>query len=284
MHARRSFATQDVTVKDAVIPALGFGTFELDEPTAERMVTTALEQGYRHIDTAQIYRNEAAVGRALAGAGVPRSEIFLTTKVWMDNFRDGDLQRSARESLERLDSDYVDLLLLHWPSREVPLAETLSALNDCRDQGLVRHIGVSNFPTDWLEAAVAQSRGPLVTNQVEYHPFLDQTPVLGGCRRHDISVTAYSPVARGKTVGNPTLAEIGRRHGKNEVQVSLRWLIQQPGVIAIPRSADPDHARANLDIFDFELSEAEMAEISALGSPEGRLIDPSFAPEWDRAA
>jgi diketogulonate reductase-like aldo/keto reductase len=271
-----------VTANGAEIPALGFGTYELTGTTCTRMVEVALSLGYRHLDTAPIYANENAIGEALSASGVARDTVFLTTKVWPDCFRAEAFKRSVAESLKRLRTDYVDLLLLHWPNPEVPLSETIEALNRACDQGLTRHIGVSNFPTRQLEEAIDLSGQPLVMNQVEYHPFLDQTRVLETCRRHRLAVTAYCPLAHGHVARHPLLQQIGEAHAKTSVQVGLRWLIQQEGVLAIPRSSREPHAAANLAIFDFELSDAEMSKISALTQANNRLCNPpELAPTWD---
>lgn len=265
----------------ARIPALGFGTWELRGSGARRMVERALETGVRHIDTAQGYGNEAEVGEALAASGVARDEVFLTTKVWPDAYP--ELPDAAEGSLQRLGVDRVDLLLLHWPSfRGTTLERTVEALNTVRDRGWTRHIGVSNFTVDLLERAWAASAAPLVTDQVEYHPFLDQTAVLRETRRRGMVLTAYSPLAKGRVVGDETLASVGRRHGKTAAQVSLRWLLQQEGVATIPRTSDPRHLEENLDVLDFELSSEEMERISSLARPGGRIVDPaSLAPAWD---
>jgi 2,5-diketo-D-gluconate reductase B len=264
------------------IPALGFGTFRLDGMTARRMVGYALEIGYRHIDTAQMYGNEAEVGAAIAASAVPRAEIWLTTKIWPDNFRDGALQRAAEQSVRRLGTE-PDLLLLHWPNPNVPRAETIRALNDARRRGLTRHIGISNSPAALIRESVAASEAPLLVNQVEYHPYLSQRAVLAELRANGMALIAYSPVAQGKVFAEPVLRRIGERHGKNPGQVALRWLLQQDGVGAIPRSAREAHAKANFEIFDFALSDAEMAEIAALARPGGRIVNPGgLAPAWDR--
>ena len=271
-------------VNGAQIPKLGFGTWKLKDETGAAAVKAALETGYRHIDTAQIYENEAAVGAGLAASGVDRADIFLTTKVWMDRYRAGDLEKSARESLARLKTDYVDLLLLHWPSEDVDLKETIEALNAAKAAGLTRHIGVSNFTTRWLDEAAALSEAPLVTNQVEYHPFLDQTPVIEALRRHGMSLTAYSPIGQGKVFEDETLRDVAARHGKTPAQIALKWLIDQPEVIAIPRSSRAENIAANFAVFDIDLSAEETARIDALRRGDGRLIDPSWAPVWDAAA
>ncbi|HET7370635.1 MAG TPA: aldo/keto reductase [Gammaproteobacteria bacterium] len=264
------------------IPSLGFGTFMLEPADARRMVEAALDIGYRHIDTAQLYHNEADVGAAIAASGVDRGDIFLTTKVWIDRFKAGDLEASADESLARLDTDYVDLLLLHWPNADVPLEETLEALQRVKETGKARHIGVSNFNTALVQQAVETvGAEALVTNQVEYHPFLSQRKVLAQARQFGLLLTAYCPLAQGKVMGNGTLREIGGQYGKSEAQVALRWLLQQDGVITLPRTQNEDHARTNFEVFDFELTGDDMARIDTLQGDE-RLISPGIAPAWDR--
>lgn len=276
---------ENVNVHGAEIPKIGFGTFRLQGDVATDAVAAALASGYRHIDTAQAYDNEIEVGAALRDGGVPRDDIFLTTKVWVDRFRDGDLQASVRESLQRLGTDDVDLLLLHWPSPEVPLEETIAALNEVRREGLTRHIGVSNFTVDLVRRAVTASDAPLVTDQVEYHPRLSQAPVLEELRRHDMALTAYCPLGQGNAAKEPVVEEIAASHGKDPGQVILRWHYQQPGVIAIPRSSKPERVRSNVEIFDFALSDDEMQRISGLARPDGRIVSPEgLAPEWDNAA
>jgi 2,5-diketo-D-gluconate reductase B len=268
-----------VTPHDVRIPALGLGTFGLNGRVAERVVGHALEVGYRHIDTAQMYGNEAEVGAAISRSAVPRSEIWLTTKIWPDHFRAAALLRAAEERVRRLGTE-PDLLLLHWPNPDVPLAETVGALNDAKNRGFARHIGISNFPTALIREAVAHSPGPLLVDQVEYHPYLDQSAVLDELARHDMALIAYSPVGRGVVFRDPTLQRIGEAHGKNAGQVTLRWLLQQ-GVAAIPRSSREANVEANLDVFDFALSDDEMAAISGLARPSGRMVEPAVAPDWD---
>lgn len=273
-----------VEAQDASLPALGFGTFQLEGATCRTMVSKALEIGYRHVDTARIYGNEREVGQGLADSGLPRDSVWVTTKIWPEEFRDGALQRSTEQALQALALDHVDLLLLHWPSKEVPLAETMPALADAKSRGLARHVGLSNFTVDLVRQAIELCPEPLVTNQVEYHPFLDQGPVAAELRRQGMALTAYSPLGQGKVVEescNEELVAIGKAHGKGPAQVALRWLLQQ-GCVAIPRSSSPEHARSNFDVFDFDLSDAELQRISALGSRDGRVIDPEgLAPDWD---
>lgn len=272
-----------VEAHGARVPALGFGTWELTGRTAARMTEAALEAGYRHVDTAQIYGNEAEVGRGLDRSSVPREDVFLTTKIWPDSYRPDAFRDAVDERLELLGVDRVDLLLLHWPKFEgTTLERTLALLHEARDAGKTRHVGVSNFTTGLLDRAWATGDGPLVTNQVEYHPFLDQGAVLAAVRDRGMCLTAYSPLGHGEVVGHPALEEIGARHGVGAPAVALRWLLQQDGVAAIPRTSDPDHARANLRALEIELSSEEMETVSGLARPDGRVIDPAgLAPDWD---
>jgi diketogulonate reductase-like aldo/keto reductase len=267
---------------ESPIPAIGCGTWELRGETCARIVAEALRLGYRHVDTAQGYGNEEPVGEGLRASGVPRSEVFVTTKVRPQNVAAGDLQRSTEDSLRRLQVDAVDLLLIHWPNPAVPLAETMAALSDAKRNGLTRHIGVSNFTIATLDEAVAVSPEPIITNQIELHPYLDQTRLLGAVRRLGLTVTAYCPIALGKVVGDPVIEAIGGAHGKSAVQVALRWLIQQPGVAAIPRTSNPARLAENLAVFDFQLTDDEMDRISRLKRPNSRLInEPDWVPRWD---
>ena len=272
-----------VTTAAVDIPALGFGTYQLEPDDARRMVAAALNLGYRHVDTAFIYGNEAAVGLGVGDSGVARDEVFLTTKIWITNLRDGDLQRQAEQSAERL-GQAPDLLLLHWPKPTPPLEETIAALNDARARGFTRHIGLSNYPLALFRRAAALSEAPLITNQVEYHPYLSQKTLIGAARDLGSTLTAWSPLAQGKVAADPVIGAIARAHGKTPGQVTLRWIVQQ-GVIAIPKTAGERRAAENLDIFDFELSPDEMARIHALARPDGRIgdwIDPAL--EWDQDA
>lgn len=269
-----------VEAKGARIPAIGLGTWELRGRSCARLVEQALRLGYRHLDTAQIYENEREVGEALRASGVARNDVFITTKVWTSHFMPHELERSTRESLNKLRLTEVDLLLLHWPNPRVPLAETLDALAHARKLGLARNIGLSNFTVALMEEAIEKCPAPLVCNQVEFHPYLDQKKVQQACARHDMALVAYSPIAQGKVKQDEALTRIGRAHGKSAAQVSLRWLLQQ-GVAAIPRTSKLERLSENIEIFDFQLSDAEMAEIGTMASPEGRLTDFGFSPKWD---
>lgn len=274
--------TESVEANGARIPLLGLGTWELSGRTCMRIVEQALRLGYRHLDTAQIYENEREVGEALRASGVRRDDVFLTTKIWPTHFAPRDLERSAMESLKRLRLSDVDLLLLHWPNPHVPLSETLGALTKLKREGLARHIGISNFNVKLVEQAVRLSSEPLVCNQFEAHPFLDQTKLIRACREHGLALVAYSPIARGQAAGDPLLIDIGRAHGKSAVQVCLRWLVQQQ-ISVIPRTAKIERLSSNAAIFDFSLSDEEMAQIARLAHPRGRVVNYSFSgvPEWD---
>ena len=271
---------QFVEANGARIPAIGLGTWELRGRICARLVEQALKLGYRHVDTAQVYENEREVGEGLRASRVRRDDVFVTTKVWTTHFAPHDLERSTKESLTKLRLSEVDLLLLHWPNPHVPLAETLGALAHVKRLGMSRHIGVSNFTVALIDEAVAACPEPLVCDQVEYHPYLDQTKVKEACARHGMALVAYSPVARGRIKSEETLVRIGQTHGKTAAQVCLRWLVQQ-NVAAIPRTSRIERLSENIDIFDFVLSAEEMQQISQLGSAKGRLTDFGFAPKWD---
>ncbi|WP_420133768.1 aldo/keto reductase [Rhodopseudomonas sp.] len=271
---------QFVEAHGAKIPAIGLGTGELSGHACARIVEQALRMGYRHVDTAQIYNNERDVGEGIRNAHVRRGELFVTTKVWTTHFAPNDLLRSTKESLHKMRLSEVDLLLLHWPNPQVPLTETLGGLAHAQELGMTRHIGVSNFTVALLKQAVAACPAPLVCNQVEYHPFLDQTNVRAICAELGIAMVAYSPIARGQAKQNEILTHIGAAHGKTSAQVCLRWLVQQ-NVAAIPRSSRIERLSQNIDVFDFELSDAEMQQIFALHHPEGRLVHSTTEPEWD---
>ena len=282
------YSDQPTVVASGVeIPLLGFGTWQLEADDARRMVHEALRIGYRHIDTAWIYKNEKAVGDGIADAVaegiVARDEIFVTTKIWVEHFHRDALLRQAEESAISLGLT-PDLLLLHWPKPTPSLKETIDALNEAQDKGFTKHIGLSNFPSAQFREAANLSKAPLVTNQVEYHPYLSQKTLIETARELDSSITAWSPLAQGKIADDAVIGEIAKVHGKTNGQVTLRWIIQQ-GVIAIPRTAKEARAAENFDIFDFELSADEMARISALARPHGRLgdwLDAVF--HWDQDA
>jgi diketogulonate reductase-like aldo/keto reductase len=270
-----------VTIHGAQIPAIGFGTSRLGRGAAAA-VEAALRTGYRHIDAARKYGTEEGVGDGIRASGVPRSEIFLTTKVSHEDLHAEDFERSTKESLRALKVDYVDLLLIHWPNLDIPLAETIGALIAMRRKGLTRHIGVANFPIRLLDEAIRLSEEPLVTDQVEVHPYLDQSKLLAACRARGVVVTAYCPLGRGALFADPVLGEIAQAHGRTLAQIALRYLIQQGNIIPIPRSSKPERMAGNLRVFDFALSEEEMARIAALKRPGGRIANPvERVGAWD---
>jgi len=271
-----------VEANGASIPAIGFGTWTLKGQQASTLVEHALAVGYRHIDTAAMYANEEAVGQGIKSSSVPRDDIFLTTKVWHTDLATGDLQKSVQSSINRLGVESVDLLLVHWPSKTIPLDETIDALNDVAAKGFARHIGVSNFTVTLLKEAVEISQRPLVCNQIEYHPMLKQDIVADACRDFGMAVVSYCPLFRGGELfaGDP-VAAIAKKYKKSPAQIVLRWQVQQDNVIAIPRSTNSGRVAENLDVFNFELSIEDMKSISALGSNNKRLCDFEFSPQWD---
>ena len=265
-------------VQDVEVPKIGFGTWQITGADAREGVEDALALGYRHIDTARAYGNEAEVGAALAASGVPRDEVWLTTKLWTDEFRAADAERAAEDSLRKLRTDHVDLLLLHWPNPEVPLAETLGALNALRERGVTRHIGLSNFPSRLV--AEALEHAPVFADQVEYHPYLAQPALLAQARERDLLLEAYSPFAHGRLFDDPVLGEIAEGHGRSVGQVVLRWLLDQPQVVALPKASSHERRAENLAVFDFSLSEEERSRVAHLQRGL-RTGDPPWAPDWD---
>lgn len=264
------------------MPALGLGTFRLKEQTVIDAVRSGLALGYRHIDTAQIYGNEVEVGQAIADAGVPRDELFVTTKIWTEHLRGDRLIPSLKDSLTRLRLAQVDLTLIHWPSPggAVPLGETLQALMDARAQGLTGAIGLSNFTVAQMREAIALvGVENLATNQVEIHPFLQNRAVVAAAREAGLHLTAYMPLAYGKVMSEPLLIDIARRHDTTPAQVSLAWLLQQ-GFAVIPSSTKPANQTANLRALELRLSEDELRAIATLDRGE-RQANPDFAPAWD---
>jgi len=268
-----------VDMQGRKVPSLGYGTWDLRGADCERAVAMAIELGYRHIDTAQMYDNEREVGEGIRASGL-RAEVMVTTKVQPTLLAPHDLERSVKESLARLRLDVIDLLLIHWPNPRVPLAETLGAMAKMKREGCTRQIGVSNFTVALLEEANKIASEPLVCNQVECHPFLNQHKVIAACRKYGQAVVAYSPIARGSAKGDKLLEKIGQAHGKTAAQVCLRWLVQQ-GIVVIPRTSKIERLEENCALFDFELSDAEMREIAGLARGGGRIVDWTWSPNWD---
>lgn len=275
---REATADTTLTVQGITIPKLGFGTWQLTGAACVDAVRDALEIGYDHIDTARAYDNEAQVGQALHDSGRNRDEVFLTTKLWYSDLSAIGVHDQLEQSLRDLRTEYVDLLLIHWPHPRIPLAETLQAMLEAREAGRVRHLGVSNFPSAMLREALEHA--PLLCDQVEYHPYLGQPELLEVARERDLVVTAYSPLARGELLRDPVVREIAEDHGRSPAQVVLRWLLDQPNVATLPKAAAREHRTANLEIFDFELTDEQRGRIAGLERGR-RTSDPSWAPDWD---
>jgi 2,5-diketo-D-gluconate reductase B len=271
-----------IEANGAKIPLVGLGTWELRGRTCARAVEQALRLGYRHIDTAEMYDNERDVGDGIRGSGIKRNELFIATKIWPTHFAPRALERAARDCLVRLRLSEVDLLLLHWPNPQIPLSETLGALDKVKRDGLARNIGISNFTVAQIEEAVAISTEPLVCDQVECHPYLDQSKVMAACHAHGMAMVAYSPIARGNAKNDAVLARIGAAHKKTAAQISLRYLVQQ-NIVVIPRTSKVERLTENAALFDFALADEEMAEIATLARRDGRLVDWSYSgsAKWD---
>lgn len=264
----------------ARIPQIGLGTMTLKGDVCVQTIKTALQMGYRHIDTAAHYGNEAENGDGFRASGLKRDEVFITTKIRQDDAMPDDFARMVDTSLANLKLPWVDLLLIHWPSKTVPIKLTIGALCKAKKEGKAKHVGVSNFTTALLDEAWAATSEPLVCNQIEAHPFINQDKVVAACKKRSMAVVAYVPIARGKVPGAEVLERIGKSHGKTAAQISLRYLIER-GLIPIPRTANPAHLKENLEVFDFKLSDAEMAELKALNATNMRVVNPPHAPVWD---
>ena len=270
-----------LSVGGANIPLLGFGTYGMSGPKLQNILVAALQEGFRHIDTAQMYQNEADVGAAILASGVARSDVFVTTKVWVANYSRSRFMDSVDGSLHRLQTDYIDLLLVHWPGG-ASIAEQMEGLNRAVNSGKVRHVGVSNYNSRMMRTASELLERPLVTNQVEYHPFLDQTALLGQVAASESSLMAYCGMAVGRVFQADLLKEIAAHNDRTVAQVVLRWLIQQPRVLALSRTENITRIPENTRIFDFSLSDADMAAITRLRAPGSRIVDPPhLAPIWD---
>jgi 2,5-diketo-D-gluconate reductase B len=275
-------AIPHVTKAGISIPRIGLGTWQLRGETCIYVVEEALRRGYTHIDTAQGYANEAEVGEGLANSHVPRDSVFITTKVRPDNMAAKDLRASVEESLTKLRTDHIDLLLLHWPNPAIPLRETIPALNAVKREGLVRAIGLSNFTIALLDEAWSFTTEPFAAEQIELHPFLDQRKMRGAIAKRDMATIAYCPLALGAIAQDPVIERISRATGRTAAQVSLRWLLQQDDVVAIPKTSKVDRLVENLAVFDFELSAEDMAAISALTRSGSRLVnEPQWVAQWD---
>jgi 2,5-diketo-D-gluconate reductase B len=262
------------------MPRLGFGTWPMRGAECERAVESALEIGYRHVDTAEMYGNEQAVGAALRASGLPREALYLTTKVWNDKPRGAEIRRAAEASLRRLGQSYVDLYLVHWPSPQLDLPDALRALARLREEGLARAVGVANFPLGLLRKAVEAGIAPIACLQVEHHVFLGQRRLLDYCRSQDIVLTSYTPVAKGEVLRDAVILRIAARHGATPAQVALAYLLSMPGVAAIPKAAAPPRQRENLEAAKLELDAEDLSALAALPK-DRRLVDPDIAPDWE---
>jgi 2,5-diketo-D-gluconate reductase B len=263
------------------VPEIGLGTYKLYGRDCYQTVRSALDIGYTHIDTAQMYKNEKEIGEAMRKSGLNREDLFLTTKIWHTNLEHDDVLQTVEDSLKEFDTPYVDLLLIHWPNNKISLEKTFEAMLILRDQGKALNIGVSNFTLSMMKYALEELRVPLLCNQVEFHPYLGQFDLLDYSYEKEFLVTAYSPLAKGDVSENQTLIEIGNKHGKTAAQVALRWLIEQENVVAIPKASSESHLRENIDIVDFALTDEQFETIDNLDKSM-RYVNPTFAPDWDQ--
>ena len=272
-----------ITTQGMSMPKLGLGTWRMKGAECTESVQRALGLGYRHIDTAEMYDNEEAVGEALAHAGVPRGQVHVTSKVWYENLGADAMQRSVDASLAKLRTDYVDLYLIHWPSPGMDLPDALQNLMRVREQGKARAIGVSNFPVALLRRAVEEIGAPIACNQFEYHVLLGQAPLVRYCQSHDVAVAAYAPLAQGRLAEHEELQAIAQKHGATPAQVALKWLLDQDGVVAIPKAMRAETQQANLEALRIQLDETDRAVIAMLPKTQ-RFVNPGWSPVWDQAA
>ncbi|WP_368409348.1 aldo/keto reductase [Halorussus gelatinilyticus] len=262
------------------MPRLGLGTWEnTDAETCAESVRQALDMGYRHIDTAQAYDNEEHVGEGIANADVDREDVFLATKIWTSNLSHDDVIHTAKESLDKLGTDYVDLLYVHWPANEYDPEDTLSAFDQLYDDGLIENVGVSNFEPRHLDEAQDVLDAPVFANQVEMHPLLPQDELVEYGQNNDVNLVAYSPLARGQVFDVPEIEEVAEKHDASPAQVSLAWLLQRDGVAAIPKASSEDHIRDNWGALDLELDDEDVEKIESIDRRE-RQVDPDFGP-WN---
>lgn len=272
---------QTITTQGVSIPRLGFGTFRMPGGDCQPVVESALALGYRHIDTAAMYENEAAVGAAIAAAALPREDVFVTTKVWHDGLGSRDaILRAFDASLAKLALDHVDLYMVHWPSKDMDMGVVLETLTELRERGRTRAIGVCNFNMPMMRRAIEDVGAPIAALQVEYHPFLDQSAMLAYLRGRGIPLTAYAPLAQGRAAEDPTLKRIGDKHGVSAAQAAIAWLLDQDGVVAIPKAQRAESQRANLAALEVRLDDEDRAAIAALPKDQ-RFVRPPFAPDWD---
>lgn len=266
-----------ISIEGDEMPILGLGTWKLQGTACRVAVRSALQMGYRHIDTATMYENEADIGQELASSGVPRQDLWITSKIWRDDLHHQAALASIDRSLERLACDYLDLVLIHWPNDSIPLSETFLALKEMRQEGRVRHIGVSNFTPSQMEKALELA--PIITNQVECHLFLQQNDLYELCQAKHLVLTAYAPLARGGVTDDETVLQLSHKYQITPHQLALAWHFHRPGVAAIPKASSEDHLRANLEALDVVLADEDLETLAQL-ERGGRIIDPEFAPSW----
>ena len=272
---------QTIITQGVGIPRLGFGTFRMPGADCQPVVESALALGYRHIDTAAMYENEDAVGAAIAAAALSREDLFVTTKVWHDKLGSRDaIRRAFDASLTKLKLEHVDLYMVHWPSAEMDIGVVMETLMDLRAGGRTRAIGVCNFNMPMLRSAIEDIGAPIAAHQVEYHPFLGQSPMLAYLRGRGIPLTAYAPLAQGRAAADSTLGRVGDKHGVSGAQAALAWLLDQDGVVVIPKAQRAESQRANLAALDVRLDDEDPAAIAALPKDQ-RFVSPPFAPDWD---
>jgi 2,5-diketo-D-gluconate reductase B len=271
---------ENLQTQDISLPRLGLGTFRMQGDVCRAAVESALAQGYRHIDTAEMYGNEDAIGAAIASSRVARGNLHITTKVWNENLSPDAIRRAFDASLKKLRLDQVDLYLVHWPARGMNLPAMFETLIELKEQGRTRAIGVANFNIALLKTVVEEIKAPVACNQVEYHVFLDQTPLRKYLAAKSIPLVAYCPVAQGRAATDETLMAIGRKHGATAAQVALKWLLDQDGVAAIPKASRAESQKANLGALHIGLDDEDRTAIAGLPKNK-RLVNPGFAPAWD---
>lgn len=268
---------RSIAIEGDDMPALGLGTWKLQGTDCRNTVRSALEMGYRHIDTATMYENEAEIGQELGASDIPRQDLWITSKIWRDDLHHQAALASIDRSLERLACDYLDLVLIHWPNDDIPLYETMLALREMRQEGRVRHIGVSNFTPSQVQQALELA--PIITNQVECHLFLQQQQMHELCQAHNLVLTAYAPLARGGVAEDQTVTRLANKYQITPEQLALAWQLHRPGVAVIPKASSEEHLRANLDALKVSLAEEDLAALRQLDRGE-RIINPEFAPAW----
>ena len=271
---------ENIKTQGIAMPKLGLGTFRMQGDACRAAVESALSLGYRHIDTAEMYGNEESIGAAIAAARVPRGELHVTTKVWVENLAPDAIRRAFDGSLRKLRLDHIDLYLVHWPSRSMKLPAVLETLMKLKEEGRTRAIGVANFPTALLKVAVEEVKAPVACNQVEYHVMLDQAKLKKYLTAHGIPMVAYCPLVQGSAASDETLAKIGRKHNASGAQVALKWLLDQDGVAAIPKASRAESQKINLDALKVTLDDEDRKAIAALPKNR-RCVNPGFGPDWD---